>query len=97
MIPLGAQSEEGLHHLLHCREDQCLQEPLWKQTHELSTDALDFQGQGEQKQWFDNKGLCVSSPILLGFSLPLGGCILSGVLEFALSGVGFSCLGSLLF
>ena len=53
MIPIGARSEEGLHHLQHCHGDQCLQqqrgqlleclqlqEPLWKQAHELSVVIL---------------------------------------------------------
>ena len=48
-----AQAEEGLHHLLHGHVDQCLQqrwgqlleclqlqEPLWKQAHELSVVVL---------------------------------------------------------
>ena len=62
MIPFGARSEEGLHHLLHCHVDQylqlrwgqqleCLQlqEPLGKQAHELSVDALGFLTQDEHK------------------------------------------------
>ena len=60
MIPVGALSEEGLHHHLHCLDDQCLQqrwvqllvylqlqEPLWKQAHEQSVGVHGVQMQGE--------------------------------------------------
>ena len=111
MIPWGAGSEEGLHHLLHCLEDQCLQsrwgqrlehlelqEPLWKQAHELSTDALDFSMQGEQKQWARQQGALWEQPDLSSWSSSSWGVgIISGVLGFSLSGFGFSCPGFLLF
>ena len=51
-----------------------------------------------KRDGLDDEGLCGSSPIfLLGFSFLGGWGIVSGVLEFALSGFGISCPGFLLF
>ena len=75
MIPHYIRSEEELHHLQHCHHDQCLQqrwvqllvylqlqEPLWKQAHEQSIDALDLQMEGEQKQWVQQQGALWEQP-----------------------------------
>ena len=81
MILQGAEFEEEPHHLLHCLGDQCLQsrwgqrleplelqEPLWKQAHEQSIDALDLQMEGEQKQWVQQQGALWEQPDLSSWS-----------------------------
>src|SRR4051812_3969627 len=77
MIPHYARSEEGLHHLIHCHGDQCLQlwwgqqleclqlqEPLGKQAHELSYDTLVVQMQDEQQKLARRQGALWEQPDL---------------------------------
>ena len=75
MVPNFARSEEGLHHLQHCREDQCLQlpwgqqldclqlqEPLRKQAHELPNDVLDVKRKDEQQKLARQQGALWKQP-----------------------------------
>ena len=103
---MGVRSEEVLHHLEQYLQSRWgrrlelleLQEPLWKQAHELSVDALGFESRTSIRQRLDDEGLFGSSPIfLLDLSLLGQGSVISGVLELALSGFSFSCFGFLLF
>ena len=74
-------SKEGLHHLQHCLDDQCLQprwgqqleclqllEPLWKQAHELSYKVLVVQMQDEQQKLARRQGALWEQPDLSSWS-----------------------------
>ena len=69
---MNSRSEEELYHLEQCLQSRWgrrlelleLQEPLWKQAHEQSSDALGLQTEGERKQGVQQEGALWEQPDL---------------------------------